>query len=90
LNRRKQGFSLPLAQWLRTGLKPRLHAMCSEGRLAGTGFFDPAALDRLVAEHDRGQRDHSQALWALLMFDGFLQRRWLEATPEPAHGAALT
>ena len=90
LNRRKQGFSLPLAQWLRSGLRPRLHAMCSEGRLAGTGFFDPGALNRLVSEHGSGHRDHGQALWALLMFDGFLERRWLEIAAEPAHGAVLT
>jgi asparagine synthase (glutamine-hydrolysing) len=40
--------------------------------LAQSGVFDPATLNRLVAEHQSRRRDHSAVLWALLMFDGFL------------------
>ena len=31
-------------------------------------------LQRLLDEHDSRVRDHGQALWSLLMFDGFLAR----------------
>jgi asparagine synthase (glutamine-hydrolysing) len=89
LNRPKQGFSLPLAQWLRTCLAPRLHAMCDEGRLSGTGLFNPTALRDLVQNHISGRFDHGQALWALLMFDGFLLQRWQESSHAPARLAAV-
>jgi 2-polyprenyl-3-methyl-5-hydroxy-6-metoxy-1,4-benzoquinol methylase len=41
---------------------------------ADTGYFDPGHLRRLGSEHFAGTRDHSQSIWALLMFDAFLRR----------------
>jgi asparagine synthase (glutamine-hydrolysing) len=43
------------------------------GELAATGYFDPAMVRRLVEEHQSGAREHSAAIWALLMFDAFLR-----------------
>lgn len=37
-----------------------------------SGLFDMAALARLVEEHASGRFDHTQALWQLLVFEGFL------------------
>jgi asparagine synthase (glutamine-hydrolysing) len=51
-----------------------LRAAVLGGTLAQTGIFEPAALERLVDQHQRGVRDHSPALWALLMFEGFCRR----------------
>ncbi len=74
LDRPKMGFSVPLADWLRGPFRPQLEEAIAGPALAGSGWFDPATLSRLAAEHRRGLSDHSAALWALLMFDGFLRR----------------
>ncbi|MGD9511136.1 MAG: XrtA/PEP-CTERM system amidotransferase [Geminicoccaceae bacterium] len=75
LHRRKQGFTLPLAGWLRRELRPNLEALCQGGALVDIGLFRRQGLRRLVAEHSAGLRDHTPVLWALMMFDGFLASR---------------
>ena len=42
--------------------------------LADSGFFETAALTRLADQHESGQRDHSQAIWAAMMFESFLRQ----------------
>ena len=72
LHRPKQGFTLPLAGWLRRELRPWLEGLCHHGALVDTGLFRRRGLRRMVAEHGAGLRDHTPVLWALMMFDGFL------------------
>jgi asparagine synthase (glutamine-hydrolysing) len=74
LKRRKQGFGVPLAQWLRGPLRPLLEDTLEQGRLRRAGLLDPARVARLVAEHLAGHRDHRKVLWTLLVFE-----RWREA-----------
>ncbi len=66
LKRRKQGFVIPLAEWLRSDLR----------ELAESALFDPSAQDdlldcaavaRLWRQHQLGLRDYSRPLWAILM-----------------------
>jgi asparagine synthase (glutamine-hydrolysing) len=71
LYRPKMGFAVPLAQWFRGPLRERVRAAVTGERLRATGIFDTATLERLVDQHQRGARDHTAVLWALLMFDGF-------------------
>ena len=73
LYRPKQGFSVPLAAWFRGPLKDRVRQAVTGPTLAETGYFDPAALTRLVDQHQSGARDHSAPLWSLLMFESFLR-----------------
>jgi len=87
LYRPKMGFAVPLARWIRGPLRGRVSAVLAGERLADTGYFDPAHLRRLGHEHFTGTRDHSQAIWALLMFDAFL-RRVVADTPQPMAEAA--
>jgi asparagine synthase (glutamine-hydrolysing) len=87
LYRPKQGFVMPMSDWLRTALRPQLDAACArDGALAATGWFEPAALRRLAEDHAGGRRNHTPALWALMMFDAFLRRAQGDAPvlPEPA------
>jgi asparagine synthase (glutamine-hydrolysing) len=74
LYRPKMGFAVPLAQWFRGPLAQRLRDAVLGERLADTGWFDRASLERLVAEHQSGQHDHSAPLWTLLMFEAFMRR----------------
>ncbi len=71
--RPKQGFSLPLAPWFRTTLRPRAQAMLDDGPLMDGGWINPAGLRAIIDEHVRGGRDHSQRLYSLLMLDAWLR-----------------
>jgi asparagine synthase (glutamine-hydrolysing) len=68
LHRRKGGFSLPVARWLREDLDGLLDDVMSPARLRQEGLFAPEAVERLRREHRLRQHDWSSALWALLMF----------------------
>jgi asparagine synthase (glutamine-hydrolysing) len=74
LERRKQGFGVPLAQWLRGPLRRELEETLSPARLRRVGLLDPERVRNLVAEHVAGRRDHRRTLWTLLVFE-----RWREA-----------
>jgi asparagine synthase (glutamine-hydrolysing) len=69
LHRRKQGFSLPLVHWMRHELKDSLLGIVIEPRTLQRGYFNPAAIRGLLDEHLRGRRNHSGALWLLLVFE---------------------
>jgi asparagine synthase (glutamine-hydrolysing) len=74
LYRRKMGFAVPLAKWFRGPLRDKLRQALLGPVLSDSGIFDQAFLARLVDQHQSGARDHSAALWALLMFEAFLRR----------------
>jgi asparagine synthase (glutamine-hydrolysing) len=69
LERRKQGFGVPIAQWLRGPLRPVLEQTLHPDRLRRVGLFAPAAVTRLVDEHLAGRSDHRKVLWQLLVFE---------------------
>ncbi|TNE38078.1 MAG: amidotransferase 1, exosortase A system-associated [Alphaproteobacteria bacterium] len=73
LYRPKQGFSVPLADWFRGPLREEMEKTLNGDRLAATGYFDMAALEKMAREHGTGLRDHSRAIWLIFVFDVFLQ-----------------
>jgi len=73
LYRPKMGFGVPLAKWFRGPLKDRLRASIVEGGLVDSGLFQTDYLEQLVNQHQSGRRDHSAALWALMMFEATMQ-----------------
>ena len=75
--RRKKGFGIPLARWLRGPLRERLLDELSPTRLDRQGIFVPAEVERLVGEHLSGRRSHHKELWTLLVFQ-LWHRRWAE------------
>lgn len=80
LDRPKMGFSLPVDEWLRDELHPRLEARLFGGAFAEAAIADPSAVRGLLREHD-GRRSHGATLWNLLMlaewFEQFGARaRW--------------
>lgn len=74
LNKRKQGFSLPLADWLREDLKEMAHGVLSEDNIKRRGWFNPKAVATLIDEHLKGRRLNTHQLWALLILELWLQR----------------
>jgi len=73
LYRNKMGFAVPLANWFRGALRQRVRDALLGPTLSGMGIFNTAFLETLLDQHQSGQRDHSAALWALLMFEAFVR-----------------
>ncbi|MEE2689995.1 MAG: asparagine synthase (glutamine-hydrolyzing) [Pseudomonadota bacterium] len=71
LYRPKQGFALPLADWLRDENGP-LARLSVSSAWRDSGVLDEKSVLRLADEHKRGRSDCSQELWTVLMFDAFL------------------
>jgi asparagine synthase (glutamine-hydrolysing) len=69
LRREKQGFSMPMKNWLRGPLRPLMDDLLSPERLRDRGWFDPAVVARLVAEHVGGRHNHAHRLWCLMALE---------------------
>jgi asparagine synthase (glutamine-hydrolysing) len=91
LYRPKMGFAVPLAAWFRGPLRERVRTALLGPTLLDTGMFERRVLANLVDQHESGVRDHSSALWTLLMLEGFLRANGAEdaraASFDAAHSA---
>ncbi len=75
IDRPKMGFSVPVADWLRGPLKTwAMDLLQAEDRIDGLEL-NQNRINRIWKQHQSGQRDHSLALWALLMFKSWNQER---------------
>jgi asparagine synthase (glutamine-hydrolysing) len=73
LERPKQGFSVPIDEWLRGPLHPWAARQLSNTTTFERLALDHAAVSRLFALHNSGARNAHNLLWAILMlvdFDG--------------------
>jgi asparagine synthase (glutamine-hydrolysing) len=80
LGRRKRGFSIPAAAWLRGELEPFARDTLSPDTLRRQGFFRPEVVTRLIDDHVAGREDLSRQLWSLLGFTLWHERH-VERTP---------
>ena len=69
LSRGKEGFSIPIKNWLRHELKPMLHEVLSPERVGQEGLFNPSYVEKLKSEHFTGVANHSHQLWSLMIFE---------------------
>ena len=69
LNRPKQGFGMPIHQWINDQLKERIRDTLNGFRARQRDYVNPDYLNVLLDEHERGRRDHSYALWGLFMLE---------------------
>ena len=83
LRRRKSGFSVPIAAWLRGGLRDMARDLLDPGRIARQGLFDAPRTAAILADHLAGRADHARLLWALVMFQ-LWHERWSAAAPAAA------
>jgi asparagine synthase (glutamine-hydrolysing) len=88
IDRKKQGFGVPLGVWFRGGLTDVFSDVLKSPRTRQRGYFQPAFVDRLVHEHLSGRRDHTLRLWQLMVFE-LWHRQYLDApAAAPARAAA--
>ncbi len=63
---RKQGFSIPIAAWLRGPLEPFAREVLSPGALERQGLLEPGAVTPILDRHCSGQEDLSRQVWGLM------------------------
>lgn len=68
LNRKKGGFNVPVAAWLRGDLHDYVRDVLSEKRLREQGFFNPGYVQQMIRDHDDLKMDYSRNLWGLMIF----------------------
>lgn len=74
LSRRKEGFSIPMKNWLGRELHPLMQDVLSPERLKREGLFNPAYVETLKTEHLQGRANHSHQLWSLMIFESWRER----------------
>jgi asparagine synthase (glutamine-hydrolysing) len=74
LYRKKMGFSVPLAQWLRQEIKEQAENTLFGSRQGLADYFDMAEVKLVWQQHQQGLADYSAELWSMLMFQLWFNR----------------
>ena len=83
VDRRKLGFSFPLADVLRRRRRRQVEETLLDGELFPSGIFRRSEIESLWREHLSGERDHKWILWTLLCLQWWAQRMKSELGPTP-------
>jgi asparagine synthase (glutamine-hydrolysing) len=78
LDRPKQGFAVPVNHWFRGSLREAFGDILGSPVTRQRGYFDYTFVDRILAEHVSGKRDHALRLWQLLVFE-LWNRQYVDA-----------
>jgi sugar transferase/asparagine synthase len=78
---RKQGFSVPMAAWLRGQLEPFAREVLASETVARQGYFHPGQVSRLIDAHVAGREDLSRQIWGLMAFTLWVERYASSAVP---------
>ena len=84
VERPKQGFGIPLADWLRGALREWADSLLSKSTLLEHGIFDPAAVRAVWEDHLAGRGNHHHRLWVVLMMQSWLGRKRAQTTESSA------
>ena len=75
VNRRKHGFEVPLAEWLRSGLRTIFEGAVFD--FGGERLLDLNAVRQLWGEHQSQSRNHGRKLWTIFIL-AMWSRHWLD------------
>lgn len=81
LRRRKRGFGIPHARWLRGDLRSLARDALLSPQAIGRGYFEREGVKRLLDEHDSGAIDHGLRIWNLLWLE-LWHRRYIDRTDQ--------
>lgn len=67
--RGKMGFCVPLDHWFRGELAGMVDEILLDPRAIRRGYFDRSKIERMIAQHRRGEWNHGNALWSLIVLE---------------------
>jgi len=74
-HRRKRGFGVPLAAWLRGPLRAAMQETLLDRSFLDRRIVRRRAIHGLINDHLSGRDDHAHRLWALMVLARWLSRR---------------
>jgi asparagine synthase (glutamine-hydrolysing) len=73
VERPKMGFGVPIDRWLRGPMREWADDLLSEHRLKSDSVFDVKKVTKRWAEHKSGKYNWQHSIWAILMFQAWLE-----------------
>ena len=67
-NRKKQGFSIPMRQWIKTDLKYLMDNYLDQSKLQSDPYLNQVEIRKLVNEHLQNRANHNHLLWSLIVY----------------------
>lgn len=86
LQKRKQGFGIPIARWFRNELRPLMQDVLADAAFASRGIFNVAGVRTCFQRHLEGRHDHSELLWLVLTYEMWA-RNYIDADRRVARSA---
>ena len=69
VNRKKQGFAVPISIWMRNDLKEWTNDLLSESILKKHNYFNINLVKKLQKQHYSKETNHENKLWSILQFN---------------------
>jgi asparagine synthase (glutamine-hydrolysing) len=74
VERPKQGFAVPIHEWLRGPMRPWTEELLNESRLRQEGYLSGPTIRQKWTEHMARRHNWQAQLWGVLMFQTWLER----------------
>jgi asparagine synthase (glutamine-hydrolysing) len=74
IQRKKKGFGVPIAKWVKGGLKELFRDFLSPGQIKQEGFLNCEYVTLLLQDHLTNKKDNRKQLWTLLVWELWLNR----------------
>jgi asparagine synthase (glutamine-hydrolysing) len=87
--RPKEGFSIPIKNWLGGQFKPLMDDLLSQRRIDDGNVLRWKEVDRLKQEHLSGATNHSHLLWTMMVFEAWRERWLRDSTPLTVRSEAV-
>ena len=72
-DRPKQGFGIPINEWLRGSLREWAEELLNEQKLKEQGYFDAIKIREKWMQHQSGKSNWQHQIWNILMFQSWLE-----------------
>jgi asparagine synthase (glutamine-hydrolysing) len=72
-DRPKAGFAVPVGEWIKGPLRPWAEDLLDASSLRSGGYFNADMIGQRWRSHLAGERDSTQAIWTVLMFQSWLR-----------------
>ncbi len=74
ISRKKMGFGVPIAQWIRNELKDYVRDIILSETLSKRNIFNVNYINMLLEEHCNKNKDHSDRIWAIMCLELWFQK----------------